>query len=89
MRPEHDWDVVALGGRGSWAASRRPISPSAPPSGSQIRLAGRSRERLDAVRGTLWPAAERWPLLVADTHDIASLDVLVRASRVVATTVGP
>lgn len=55
-------------------------------------IAGRSRDKLEAVRRDLAKCRRRLaelPILVADSHDQASLEQLARASRVVATTVGP
>ncbi len=55
--------------------------------GLRWAMAGRSRARLDAVRSEL--GAESVPLIVADSHDPASLDNLVGQTGVVAATVGP
>ncbi|GAB3624378.1 trans-acting enoyl reductase family protein [Mariniluteicoccus endophyticus] len=52
----------------------------------RVGLAGRSRERVDSVRAEL---GVDWPVLVADSGDVASLDAMARTSRVVASTVGP
>jgi len=52
-------------------------------------LAGRSREKLEKVRIELGETAAGLPLIVADSHDRASLDALVARTRVVCTTVGP
>ena len=52
-------------------------------------LAGRSRDKLEAVRSELGEAAADLPLLVADSHDRASLDELVAQTRAVCSTVGP
>jgi short subunit dehydrogenase-like uncharacterized protein len=55
-------------------------------------IAGRSRDKLARVREALValdPAARDLPLLVGDGGDRASLDPIVRSTRVVATTVGP
>lgn len=49
-------------------------------------VGGRSREKLDALRRDLHLDADA---VVGDSHDRASLDALVRQTRVVATTVGP
>jgi short subunit dehydrogenase-like uncharacterized protein len=57
--------------------------------GTRIALAGRSRERMAAVRDRLGPAARDWPLLQADAGDAAALAALAASARVVATTVGP
>ncbi len=53
----------------------------------RVALAGRSAERLGALRDSL--GAERWPIVVADTQDAASLRALAASTRVLATTVGP
>jgi short subunit dehydrogenase-like uncharacterized protein len=59
------------------------------PAGVRVGLAGRSRDRLEQVRAQLGTAAAKWPLLVADSADTASLAAQARSARVVATTVGP
>lgn len=55
-------------------------------------IAGRDPKKLDSVRLALAhinSAAVNLPLLVADSHDRASLDTLVRQTKVVCSTVGP
>jgi short subunit dehydrogenase-like uncharacterized protein len=52
-------------------------------------LAGRSESKLKAVRTELGQAAAGLPLLLADSHDRASLDALVKRTRAVCSTVGP
>ena len=64
------------------------LAGHAPP-GARIALAGRSRERLAAVRARLPGPARDWPLVQADATDPASLAALAGATRVVVTTVGP
>ncbi len=59
------------------------------PTDVRIGLAGRSADRLAAVRTGLGPRAADWPLIVADARDPASLAALAEGTRVVATTVGP
>lgn len=59
------------------------------PAGTRIALAGRSEERLLAVRGTLPEAAADWPVIVADASDASALAQLAHATTAVATTVGP
>ena len=56
---------------------------------ARIALAGRSRERLAALQGTLGEAAADWPLLIADTNDTGSVKELAARTRVLASTVGP
>ena len=58
----------------------------------RLALGGRSRAKLEALRRRLAdidPAAARLPLIDADSHDRASLDDMVRDTRVVCSTVGP
>jgi short subunit dehydrogenase-like uncharacterized protein len=59
------------------------------PAEARIGLAGRSEEKLAAVRAELGPTAAEWPLIVADSADPASLAAMAGATRMVATTVGP
>jgi short subunit dehydrogenase-like uncharacterized protein len=59
------------------------------PAGVRIGLAGRSRDRLQAVRNRLPARARDWPLLVADSTDGPALAALAASTRVLLTTVGP
>jgi len=55
-------------------------------------LAGRNRDKLEAVRRRLAeidPAASELPLLPADVDDLASIRAVAESSRVAITTVGP
>jgi trans enoyl reductase len=56
---------------------------------ARIGLAGRSRERLLKVRETLGPAAQDWPLLIADASEPSTLDAMAARTQVILTTVGP
>jgi short subunit dehydrogenase-like uncharacterized protein len=56
---------------------------------ARIALAGRSAERLCAVRDTLGEAAQSWPVLVADASSPSTLDEMAARTQVVITTVGP
>jgi len=56
---------------------------------ARIALAGRSLDRLRAVRDTLPEAARAWPLIVADAASPATLNELAKRTRVVVATVGP
>lgn len=56
---------------------------------ARIALAGRSTERLEAVRKTLGPTAQAWPLIAADATSESSLKEMAARTRVVITTVGP
>jgi short subunit dehydrogenase-like uncharacterized protein len=55
----------------------------------RIALAGRSTERLLAIRETLGESAQSWPVLVADASSPSTLDAMAAQARVVVTTVGP
>ena len=57
-------------------------------SGVRWAMAGRSTERLAAVRDEIG-APRDVPLIAADANDPASLERMVRATKVVLTTVGP
>ncbi|PJE21305.1 enoyl-ACP reductase [Mycobacterium paragordonae] len=56
---------------------------------ARIALAGRSTERLEAVRKTLGPGAQDWALISADATSESSLKEMAARTRVVITTVGP
>ena len=51
--------------------------------------AGRSTDKLAALKDSLGTAAQQLPLIVADTLDDQSMQELVQRTRVVVTTVGP
>ena len=57
--------------------------------GARIALAGRSPEKLAAVRATLGGAAREWPILTVDADKPSTLDAMAERTRVVITTVGP
>jgi len=56
---------------------------------ARIALAGRSPDRLLAVRETLGESAQSWPVLQADASSPSTLDALAAQTQVVVTTVGP
>src|ERR1700752_1491539 len=55
----------------------------------RIALAGRSTDRLLAVRETLAESAQSWPVLRADATSPSTLDEMAARTQVVVTTVGP
>jgi short subunit dehydrogenase-like uncharacterized protein len=57
--------------------------------GARIALAGRSADRVLAVRETLGESAQSWPVLTADAASPATLNELADRTQVVVTTVGP
>ncbi|MDQ2636212.1 MAG: saccharopine dehydrogenase NADP-binding domain-containing protein [Actinomycetota bacterium] len=56
---------------------------------ARIALAGRSQDKLRAVRDTLPEAARSWPLISADASQPSSLNAMAARTQVVVTTVGP
>ena len=57
--------------------------------GARIALAGRSTERLLAIRDTLGESAQSWPVLAADASSPSTLNEMAARTQVVVTTVGP
>src|ERR1700739_3331126 len=58
-------------------------------SGARIALAGRSTDRLAAVREGLEESARSWPVLSADATSPSTLEEMAARTQVVVTTVGP
>src|SRR5688500_3628018 len=88
-RPHH---VVLFGATGFTGELTAEYLAAHAPSGTRVALAGRSREKLSALRDRLAqkvPAAARMPLLEADAEDESSLREVAEGARVIATTVGP
>jgi short subunit dehydrogenase-like uncharacterized protein len=52
-------------------------------------MAGRNQAKLESVRKGIGPGSEAIPILIADSHDPASLDALVNQTSVICSTVGP
>jgi len=87
--PERDLDVVVFGATGFAGRLVAAHLAENAPAGLRVGLAGRSPDRLAAVRGSLGPRAAGWPLVAADSRDLASLRGMAGRAGVVATTVGP
>ncbi len=86
---DRELDVVVFGATGFVGRLTAQYLARAAPPGARIGLAGRSRERLEAVRASLGDRASGWPLLVADSGDTVALRGLADRATVVASTVGP
>ncbi len=56
---------------------------------ARIALAGRSQDKLLAVRETLGETAQAWPLITADASQPSTLNAMAARTQVVVTTVGP
>ena len=81
-----DLDIVVYGASGFTGALTAGHLARHAPAGTRIALAGRSAERVEAVRGKL---GVDWPVLVAAADDEPALARLAAAAHVVVTTVGP
>jgi len=81
-----DLDIVVYGASGFVGVLTAGHLAAHAPAGTRIALAGRSAERLAAVRSRL---GVEWPVLVADADDVPALERLAAAAHVVITTVGP
>ena len=56
---------------------------------ARVALAGRSPDKLLAVRDTLGEAAQSWELIAADASQPSTLNAMAARTQVVVTTVGP
>lgn len=90
---QRPFDVVLFGATGfTGKLVAEYFAQKAGANGLRWALAGRSKQKLEAVRGELAARDGKLvdlPILIADSHDRASLDQLVPQTRVVCTTVGP
>ena len=84
-----DLDLVLYGATGFVGKLTAEYLARAAPDEARIGLAGRSQQKLEAVRDELGSRAADWPLIVADAADRAALDELAKRTAAVATTVGP
>ncbi len=89
MSDDRPLDVVVFGASGFVGRLIAGHLAEHAPAKARIGLAGRSEERLAAVRTQLGPRAAEWPLIVADSADAASLAAMAGGTRAVASTVGP
>jgi short subunit dehydrogenase-like uncharacterized protein len=85
---ERDLDIVLYGATG-FVGKLTARYLARVGTGIRIALAGRSAERLHAVRDALDAQAQNWPLIVADLNDRAALDDMAARTQVVVSTIGP
>ena len=86
------YDVVVFGATGYTGGLTAEYLARHAPAGTRWALAGRNREKLEAVRARLAaisPACASLELLSADATDAASLKKVAESARVIITTVGP
>ncbi|GIF09395.1 saccharopine dehydrogenase family protein [Actinoplanes siamensis] len=81
-----DFDVVVYGASGFVGMLVARHLAAHAPAGTRIALAGRSPEKLEAVKAKL---SVDWPILIADAADEEALATLAGRTRVAITTVGP
>ncbi|MEU4316718.1 saccharopine dehydrogenase NADP-binding domain-containing protein [Nocardia sp. NPDC024068] len=87
MTTTREFDLVVFGATGFVGKLTALYLVSAAPAGARIALAGRSADKLAAVRDEI--GAPGWGLIVADTTDQESMDALAARTTAVITTVGP
>lgn len=90
---QRPFDVVLFGATGfTGKLVAEYVAERAADGGVRWAIAGRSRDKLEAVRRDLAAKDEALadlPVLIADAHDVAALDRVVPQARVLCTTVGP
>ncbi|MBF6163848.1 saccharopine dehydrogenase NADP-binding domain-containing protein [Streptomyces gardneri] len=89
MADTREFDLVLFGATGFVGQLTAEYLLAAAPESARIALAGRSLDKLTAVREGLGPKAASWGLVVADSKDQTALDELAARTKVVVTTVGP
>lgn len=84
-----DLDVVLVGATGFVGRLTAAHLRDHAPEGLRVALAGRSRDKLDALAAELGGVAATWPRVVVDVSDPAACADLAARTRVLVTTVGP
>ena len=85
---QREFDIVLYGATG-FAGKLTAEYLSHAAGSARVALAGRSQDKLLAVRETLGEAAQSWPLIAADASQPSTLDAMAAQAQVVVTTVGP
>ena len=84
-----DLDIVLYGATGFTGRLVAEYLVGADTDGVSIGLAGRSLEKVSAVRDGLGPLAAEWPVIVADAGDPDTLADMAARANVVISAVGP
>ncbi|MHA7293401.1 saccharopine dehydrogenase family protein [Arthrobacter sp. HLT1-21] len=84
-----DHDLVLFGATGFVGELIAGYLANHAPAGLRVGLAGRSKEKLEALRSRLPVAAHDWALIEADSERPDSLAALAARTRALFTTVGP
>ncbi|CAN5728120.1 trans-acting enoyl reductase family protein [soil metagenome] len=85
---DREFDVILYGATG-FVGKLTADYLSKAGAGARIALAGRSTDRILAVRETLGESAQNWPIIAADADSPSTLNALAARTQVVVTTVGP
>lgn len=87
---DRDYDVVLYGASGFTGKQTVEYFARRAPAGAlRWAIAGRNREKLEAVRAQVGGAAANVDVLVADSRDQAAVDAVVGRTRALLTTAGP
>lgn len=89
---DRNYDIVLFGATGFTGGLTAEYLARHAPEGTRWALAGRNRQKLEALRARLAdgnPAIAELPLLAADVGDPSSIRDVAEATRIVITTVGP
>jgi short subunit dehydrogenase-like uncharacterized protein len=88
MATEREFDIVLYGATGF--VGRLTAEYLAKAAGdARIAVAGRSPDKLLAVRESLGEKAQSWPVIAADASQPSTLNAMAARTQVVVTTVGP
>ena len=86
--PQREFDIVLYGATGFVGKLTAEYLAKAG-GDARVALAGRSQDKLLAVRETLGETAQSWPLITADASQPSTLNAMAARTQVVVTTVGP
>ncbi|WNG91256.1 trans-acting enoyl reductase family protein [Mycobacterium sp. ITM-2016-00318] len=88
MTTAREFDIVLYGATG-FAGTLTAEYLAKAGGDARIALAGRSHDKLLAVRERLGERAQSWPLIIADASQPSTLNAMAAQTQVVVTTVGP
>jgi trans enoyl reductase len=88
MSPQREFDIVLYGATGFVGKLTAEYLVSAT-GGARVALAGRSTDKVLAVRETLGAEAQSWPVIAADASQPSTLNAMAARAQVVVSTVGP
>ena len=91
MERDREFDIVVWGATGSTGRRVAHHMAARTRGGSDLRwaLGGRNQAKVEKVRSGLGPEAAQIPIVIADSHDAASLEAMAARTRVVCSVVGP